>query len=529
MIKSQRPFGDLKAHLQKSKKLQFVYTQAMTLTRWSGRAAVVGSCLVLACSGKALTDKTSGSGGAAPTTAVNASSSNAGGAGGIAGNGGAGGVAGNGGAGGTGGTGGAGGAGNGGAGGGGCADGLADCNGKPEDGCEQGIAKDPLNCGSCAHECPNKQACVAGKCDPHSCLGTLGFQPRVDYKPKQSAGWCTTVADFDGDLLPDVVIGGVFSPQLLLNQGKGVLGASVSLSSIYGEIYSMVSDDFDGDKLLDFATANYDGYGISIYRGLGGGSFAKPVSKSSGSVLISIASADFNEDGKPDLAVGDFEGLSFFRLYINDGTGAFGALVKLQKTYGSSTVKTGDVDGDGHLDLVGHSPYAGKLSVLLGHGDGTFANAVEYTTAVGGSVGGSSIQPGSLVLGDFDGDGKLDAATAAGASVSVLLGVGQGALGSKTDYAAGMGALFLEKGDFDGDGKLDLAVAGSDVMVGPVLRVMRGLGNGTFAPVADFALEKTTSSPSLTRADLDGDGKDDLVITSQGGSGFLSVYLGACL
>lgn len=56
-----------------------------------------------------------------------------------------------------------------------------------------------------------------------------------------------------------------------------------------------------------------------------------------------------------------------------------------------------------------------------------------------------------------------------------------------------------------------------------------GHRNGTFAPVADFDLEKTTYSPSLTGADLDGDGKDDLVITSQGGSGFLSVYLGACL
>lgn len=49
------------------------------------------------------------------------------------------------------------------------------------------------------------RACVAGKCDPHSCLGMLGFQPRVDYQPKLPYGWCSTVADFDGDLLPDVV------------------------------------------------------------------------------------------------------------------------------------------------------------------------------------------------------------------------------------------------------------------------------------------------------------------------------------
>ena len=105
----------------------------------------------------------------------------------------------------------------------------------------------------------------------------------------------------------------------------------------------------------------------------------------------------------------------------------------------------GDFNGDGESDLVVNNSGNGTVSVLLGHGDGTFSAAVSYAAGSG---------PQSIAVADFNGDGKVDLAVANNASgtVSVLLGRGDGTFNAAVSYAAGNGPASLAVGDFNGDG-----------------------------------------------------------------------------
>ncbi len=155
-------------------------------------------------------------------------------------------------------------------------------------------------------------------------------------------------------------------------------------------------------------------------------SFAAALGFGAGKSPFAVAVADFNRDGKPDLAVAD-GGVS----QSNPGGGAWVLLGK----------------GDGtFLTAV-------KYAVgLLGVGDGSFQAAVNY------GAGGS---PRSVALGDFNGDAKPDIALANSASgyVSVLLGNGNGIFATAVNYATGFKPRYVAVGDFNSDGKTDLVVA----------------------------------------------------------------------
>jgi len=111
-----------------------------------------------------------------------------------------------------------------------------------------------------------------------------------------------------------------------------------------------------------------------------------------------------------------------------------------------------DFNGDGKLDMVTANFGTNNVSVLLGDGNGIFQAAVNY------SVGS---YPNSVVIGDFNGDGKLDMVTAnfGTNNVSVLLGNGDGTFQAAVNSAVGYAPVSVAVGDFNGDGELDLATA----------------------------------------------------------------------
>src|SRR5262249_28924452 len=119
------------------------------------------------------------------------------------------------------------------------------------------------------------------------------------------------------------------------------------------------------------------------------------------------------------------------------------------------SLAAGDFNGDGHLDLAvaNDGAQSNDITVFLGHGDGTFQQPAQSYTV--GEV------PQSLVVGDFDGDGKRDRATAdvGPGEVSILPGNGDGTFQAARTIAVGLGLMALTAGDFNGDGRLDLAAA----------------------------------------------------------------------
>ena len=232
-------------------------------------------------------------------------------------------------------------------------------------------------------------------------------------------------------------------------------------------------------------------------------SFAQPISLHAPatipiqSSIDGFVSADFNGDGKPDIAVLAGGTISVF---IGNGDATFQAPSNTPTP--GSCLATGDVNRDGKLDLI-VSGSAGD-SVLLGNGDGTFAAAIQ-------SSGGSC----PLVVGDFNGDGKLDIAWIAPAlmhfQVGVQLGTGDGHFGAANlgDFVV---ASSLVTGDFSQDGKLDIALGLFYPLTGMV-SIMSGNGDGTFSELPQYG--PTVAGPvQIVAADFNQDGHLDLAATN---------------
>src|SRR5262249_5296190 len=145
-------------------------------------------------------------------------------------------------------------------------------------------------------------------------------------------------------------------------------------------------------------------------------------------------------------------------------------------------ITVGDFNGDGHQDLATANFNGNSVSILLGEGDGTFQVAHDF--AVGA-------EPQSVAVGDFNGDGHQDLATGNvnANTVSILLGQGDGTFQAAQDFAVGQSTRAVAVGDFNGDGHQDLAVSkgsgGSETSTSAV-SILLGQGDGTFQTAQDF-------------------------------------------
>ena len=140
-------------------------------------------------------------------------------------------------------------------------------------------------------------------------------------------------------------------------------------------------------------------------------------------------------------------------------------------------IAVGDFNGDGKPDLavtntcpVGGCGTTSVVSILLGNGDGTFQPHVDYPAGNG---------PGSIAVGDFNGDGKQDLAIAGTSTLSVLFGNGDGTFQPLVPYTTLGGNNSVAVGDFNGDGALDLAVVNE---ASNSVSVFINSGTGTFQP-----------------------------------------------
>ena len=192
---------------------------------------------------------------------------------------------------------------------------------------------------------------------------------------------------------------------------------------------------------------------------------------------------------------------------------AFSAATNFTVGLNPNSVTVGDFNGDGKSDLAVANRNSNNVSVLLGTGTGSFGPATNFTVG---------IFPVSVTVGDFNGDGKSDLATANGSSnnVSVLLGTGTGSFGTATNFTVGSFPFSVTVGDFNGDGKSDLAVANRG---GNNVSVLLGTGTGSFGTATNFTVGG--SAYSVKVGDFNGDGKSDLATANRFGND-VSVLLG---
>jgi hypothetical protein len=324
------------------------------------------------------------------------------------------------------------------------------------------------------------------------------------------------VADFNGDGKKDVA---AFNT-ILLGNGDGTLKANVALPTAAG---NGVTGDFNGDGHPDLALitpgATNNSVNLNIWLSDGKGNFTDasvipiniptPGATVAGVVSISAA-ADFNGDGITDLAgyIWDASGLSVITL-LGNGTGQFlnpvaSRVNNTANNNGVAFLSLGDLNGDKNQDVLINAEEQGGLnggilSVMLGNGDGTFAAPTMPFV---------STTQGSITLGDFNNDKKLDAIVGSTSGIAVALGNGDGTFKPTTfitNAACQNSCGNLLNGDFNGDGNLDLIVP-----TGTGYQVLTGKGDGTFTALA--AATDSLNSFTVTQvADFNGDGHLDVL------------------
>src|SRR5882672_1539931 len=265
---------------------------------------------------------------------------------------------------------------------------------------------------------------------------------------------------------------------------------------------SVIAADFNGDGKLDLAAANSNSNTVSILLGKGDGSFGPKTDFVTSAGPRAVTAGDFNGDGKLDLAVANHDS-NTASVLLGKGDGTFGTKTDFATGALPVFIAAGDFNGDGKLDLAVANHDPNTASVLLGKGDGTFGPKTDFATG---------FVPMSLTTAVFNLNHNLDVATANSSAntASVLLCKGDGTFDPKTDLGTDTGPISVTAADFNGDGKADLLTGNIGYYYGyfPTVSLFRGNGNGTFGPRADFP---TGSTPvSVATGDFNGDGNLDV-------------------
>ena len=303
-------------------------------------------------------------------------------------------------------------------------------------------------------------------------ITTSSFAAKVDFATGGTP-YSVAVGDVDGDGKPDLVVANSGSATVSVLRNTFTSG-SISSSSFAAKVdfttgsspFSVAIGDVDGDGKPDLVVANSGSSTVSVLRNTsttGSISFAAKIDFATGTTPYSVAIGDVDGDGKPDLVTANQNSANISVLRNTSTSGTISAATKVDFTTGSvpRSVAIGDVDGDGKPDFVAGNNSANSISVLLNtstSGSISAAAKVDFTTGT---------NPRSVTIGDVDGDGKPDLLVAnitAPYSISVFRNTstsGSVSIAAKVDFATGNAPVSVAIGDVDGDGIPEIATANS--------------------------------------------------------------------
>ncbi len=287
---------------------------------------------------------------------------------------------------------------------------------------------------------------------------------------------------------------------------------TVSVRTTPGEgtrLYGGSGADFDNDGWLDYVGANEDSGDLRVLMNRDDGSglyhpfLQPPTDIDLGPSPNEVA--DYDNDGFQDVATANYSP-STVSVVLGHGDGTFGPQQSIPVGTTPHGLATLDVDGDGDLDLITANESANNMSRMLNNGSGVFGAASSF------EGGGNGEYP--VTAGDMNNDGLMDLVlgTRNDSQIHILTGNGNGTFTHASNRSAGGLTWMVAVGDVNGDGNLDVASANSQSNNGSILL---GNGDGTL----DAAVTVSTSGHMVATdlGDLDGDGDLDWVLSSFGG------------
>ncbi len=352
----------------------------------------------------------------------------------------------------------------------------------------------------------------------------------------KEVGFKHVAADFNGDLRPDVATAGV-GVRVMLNNGDGSFRTPVELAAGV-PAQDVAAGDLNGDGRLDLVVTNNDPQvGLLVLLGNGDGTFAAPVNypNDTGFDSPSVVLSDFDHDNRLDALVAHETACFTAPCRVGDslslwrglGDGTFQPPRQIQVGVGPARVAVADFNNDIHPDLAVAAAF-GKLIILLGLGDGTFRQLADVNIVAG-------VDNTDVDVADFNNDGVPDLVVAADADHRTVFLLGNGD-GSFTQSASVSDTLQERVGeqavaDFNGDGFQDAAI-GMALCCAPAgdgsIGILYGTGAGTFRPVVRYLVPGfviNNAGGYLIAADLSADGRADIALQIRGNNPGLTVLL----
>ena len=321
--------------------------------------------------------------------------------------------------------------------------------------------------------------------------GGANFSSGAEY-PVGNQPYAIAAADLNNDGYADLVTANTSlnskpgTISVLMNKGDGSGTFDAAQTYTVGWLpYGVAIGDLNGDGIPDLAVTNYGDNTVSILYGQTGGGFTSGQTLATCTNPYGVAIGDTRHSGQNDVAVTCFH-TGQLEVFLNNSMMPYQpppaqASFQSPEMYSTDSFPTslvmGDFNRDGKLDIVTGNSIANDVSFFAGNGSGAFGSAVNSAALN---------FPDSIAAGDVNGDGIPDLVTVAPNfnQVAILLGKGDGTFGQRVEFAAGSQPWAVALGDFNLDGKLDIVTANTVNRVNLAVPAYQTMYMNEFPPTA---------------------------------------------